>query len=543
MLVKSHQDNLKLFFNYNQELVDKLNTIPRAKFNPDAIKVYWTIPVSSLSHARKAMILSEGSLYPDAKNHIKKEIFQELDIEIKEDKLKASGPNRSLAIFNKSIHDLCSYEEKENDIFIQKTLAKTIYYKNQITVISFPIGLYAKVAGFCRYINPKSYLVLKQNTRPAIQNSYQLHNFEPRPYQQTVAHKIKNELLPNRATLVMATGAGKTKLAALITAKLNVPTIFYVYSDTLLRQTAKTFEDILKQDVGRIGGNRFTIKPLTVASMQTVYSCYERQDQRWDKLKDHLNEVELMFVDEGHMLGANTIYTVANLTNAYYSYALTATPFREDGKEIFIEAATGPAIELITEEELINGGYILPVEVEIHPVKHDPPRRNIRYRNLYENEIIDHWDRHRAVVKAAKKYTDKQVIILVKEIRHGQKLQDNLLCPFIHGRTKASEREEVLERFKAKEINALIASSILKQGVDIPEAEVLILAHGGASMVELLQKIGRVRRPAENKTKGIVIDFYDHIHPASNNDVLKKQAQRRLALYEHKKFIVKGPLF
>ena len=178
------------------------------------------------------------------------------------------------------------------------------------------------------------------------------------------------------------------------------------------------------------------------------------------------------------------------------------------------------------------------MEVEIYPVAHKPPRKKIKYRNLYENEIIDHWGRHRAVVTAAKKYANKQVIILVKEIRHGHKLQDNLLCPFIHGKTKASERDEILQRFMAKEINTLIASSILKQGVDIPEAEVLILAHGGTSLVELLQKIGRVRRPAENKFKGIVVDFYDYTEPESDNDKLKKQAQRRIKLYEHKNFSI-----
>jgi len=405
-------------------------------------------------------------------------------------------------------------------------------------VISFPAGLHTKIAEFCRYINPKSFYIHKERKEPEAQYDYKMHDFEPRPYQRKVVEQIEHGLMPNRATLVMATGAGKTKLAALITAARGVPTIFYVYSDTLLRQTVKTFKEIFRQDIGSIVGNRVTIKPITVASIQTVYSCHQRQDERWAKIQEYLDSVELMFVDEGHMLGAETIYKVANLTNAFYSYALTATPFREDGKEIFIEAATGPVLELITEEELIKGGYILPVEVEIYPVAHKPPRKKIKYRNLYENEIIDHWGRHRAVVTAAKKYANKQVIILVKEIRHGHKLQDNLLCPFIHGKTKASERDEILQRFMAKEINTLIASSILKQGVDIPEAEVLILAHGGTSLVELLQKIGRVRRPAENKFKGIVVDFYDYTEPESDNDKLKKQAQRRIKLYEHKNFSI-----
>ena len=538
MIIKANNDEVKLIFNYNEDLVNKLRTIPMARYNPDIMQSYWTFPATSLTHARQAQVLSEGSLFPGAKEHIEKKYFRELHLEIKKDRLKASGPIRALGIFNKSIHDLCSYEEKVGAVFVQKTLAETIYYKNQTVVISFPVGLGARLEDFCKYIKPKSLQIYEQDAVTLRQLDLNLHNFQPRPYQQTAADMIINRTIPNRATLVMATGSGKTKLSAMITANLGVPTIFYVYSDTLLKQTAEVYEELLQQDIGRVGGRNFSIKPITIASLQTVYSCYEKQDKRWSKLAEYLDSVELMFVDEGHMLGAETIYTVAQLTDAYYSYSLTATPFREDGKEIFIEAATGSAYNLIKEEELLAGGYILPVEVEIYPVIHQPIKRTYKYHAIYEKEIIDYWDRHRAVINAVKNHSGKQVLILVKEIRHGKKIQENLLCPFIHGKTIATERNEVLDRFKNKEIEILIASSILKQGIDIPEAEVLVLAHGGTSSVELLQKIGRVRRPAGNKAKGIVVDFYDYIEPTSDKDIFKKQAQKRLAVYKQRDFIV-----
>ena len=60
------------------------------------------------------------------------------------------------------------------------------------------------------------------------------------------------------------------------------------------------------------------------------------------------------------MLGADTIFTVAQATNSYYSYALTATPQREDGKELLIEAGTGPVRKIISDQELEEQGYILP---------------------------------------------------------------------------------------------------------------------------------------------------------------------------------------
>lgn len=528
-------NKFKITFNYNETLIEKIKQIPGARFSRSMLESYWTIPTSSLAYAIQNRILNEGHLYPHAVTHINKNLYKDVEVEVKSDRLKVVGDLSTLYRFQNSIEALCSYEEKEEDKYVVKSLAETIYFKKNIMVIKFPKGLQQRIIGFLKTFNLKSLKIHTEEIPQLNKLDINIHNRTPRSYQKEAYIKIMNKEIPNRATLVMATGAGKTMLSAFITASLKVPTIFYVYSTDLLLQTAQVYEEVFQQEVGIIGGNKFTIRPITIASMQAVYSCYERQNKRWDKIKDFLKTVELMFVDEGHMLGAETIYTVATITDAYYSYALTATPYREDGKELFIEAATGPAIELISENRLVQEGYVLPVEIEIIPVKHYQTRKK-NYRKLYDAEIIDHRDRHRAVINSVFRHQDKQRIILVKEIRHGKKLQDNLGCPFIHGSISKNERTRILSAFRNGEIDLLIASSILKQGVDLPEAEVLILAHGGTSVVELLQKIGRVRRPAPGKEKGIVVDFFDYIMPPNENDIFKKQAEKRLTLYDEKNF-------
>ena len=70
----------------------------------------------------------------------------------------------------------------------------------------------------------------------------------------------------------------------------------------------------------------------------------------------------------------------------------------------------------------------------------------------------------------------------------------------------------------------------MKQGIDLPDAEVLILAHGGASKIEIVQKIGRVRRPAPNKNHSIVVDIIDHC-PGAQNDIFLRQSNKRLKIY------------
>jgi len=536
MLITRAEPGLARFdFQYNDSLVEKIKKIPGRRFHREPLGDYWTAPINQLKGAVSNGILTPGYLWPDLLDIVPNNIFSGLIVEVKNDKLRIRG-NGNTKLLLKSLYDLCSYEYEVDKESVIGSLIKA-YKSRESFIVTFPKGLHSRITSFLRYFRFTSYKEYNELSKPEPELDLSL-NVTPRPYQQKACSMIVNGDIPNRATLVMATGAGKTILSAAITAQLKVPTVFYTYSIDLLEQTARVYEEVLGTPIGKVGGRNFTIEPITVASIQTVYSSLGKTDKRSEKLFKYLASVKAQFIDEGHMLGADTIYTVSTLADPYYSYALTATPFREDGKEIFIEAAAGPTVELITEEELIQGGYILPVEVEIYPIKHYPTKVK-KYKTLYDREIVDHWERTRSTVKAAKKYADKQVIVLVKDIAHGNKFSELLKAPFIHGNTPAKERTEVLQKFKEKQFNLLIASSILKQGVDIPEAEVLILAHGGASYVELMQKVGRVRRPASGKKAGIVVDFYDEIQPLIEDDVFRAQSQKRIAFYQEKGYEIK----
>lgn len=532
MLITRAEGLARFDFQYNDSLVEKIKKIPGRRFHREPLGDYWTAPINQLKGAVSNGILTPGYLWPDLLDIVPNNIFSGLIVEVKNDKLRIRG-NGNTKLLLKSLYDLCSYEYEVDKESVIGSLIKA-YKSRESFIVTFPKGLHSRITSFLRYFRFTSYKEYNELSKPEPELDLSL-NVTPRPYQQKACSMIVNGDIPNRATLVMATGAGKTILSAAITAQIKVPTIFYTYSLDLLEQTVRVYEEVLGTKIGKVGGRNFSIEPITVASIQTVYSSLGKTDKRATKLFEYLSNVKAQFIDEGHMLGADTIYAVSTLADPYYSYALTATPFREDGKEIFIEAATGPAVELISEEELMQGGYILPVEVEIYPVKHYPTKIKW-YKALYDKEIVDHWERTRSTVKAAKKYADKQTIILVKDIIHGNKFSELLGAPFIHGSTPTKERTEVLQKFKDKEFNLLIASSILKQGVDIPEAEVLILAHGGTSIGELLQKIGRVRRPAPGKSAGLVIDFYDEIQPERDDDILRAQSQKRIALYQSKGF-------
>lgn len=491
---------------------------------------YWTIPPQILPRLFIEFNLSPGYLYPDCMGFLNQEVFGSLKVNIKHDRVKIEGTmaNRMLD----SIRDVCSIEYLNDKSVLREHLGEIIYDKDNIVVFKYPPGLYWRILDFIRQCGIMPVIHPYPDNPPL--NPINI-NISPRYYQEEAVQKIASGIIPNRATLVMATGAGKTILAAMITAALGVNTIFYTYSTDLLEQTAQVYEELFQQKIGRIGGDCFDIQPVTIATVQTVYSCHELRDERWDILSGYLNDVDLIFVDEGHMLGAETLFKVSQITDAYYSYALTATPEREDGKELLIEAGTGPAVNIISEGELVGKGYILPVEVEMIKVEH-AKYTGRTYNSKYKRAIVNNDYRNKCISDAVKGYYGKQIIVLVKEIKHGEKLAQLLGAPFIHGSSK--DRAGILDAFKQKRISTLIASSILKQGVDIPEAEVLVLAHGGSSQVELVQKIGRVRRPAPGKSKGIVIDFFDYC-PIESNDIFRQQAYKRYAIYHQKNFDVR----
>jgi RecG-like helicase/REP element-mobilizing transposase RayT len=68
-------------------------------------------------------------------------------------------------------------------------------------------------------------------------------------------------------------------------------------------------------------------------------------------------------------------------------------------------------------------------------------------------------------------------------------------CELLHGRIPATEKQEIMERFRRGETNALISTTVLEVGVDIPNASVMLIENaerfGLAQLHQLRGRIGR----------------------------------------------------
>jgi ATP-dependent DNA helicase RecG len=92
----------------------------------------------------------------------------------------------------------------------------------------------------------------------------------------------------------------------------------------------------------------------------------------------------------------------------------------------------------------------------------------------------------------------------------------------LHGRMKPEEKEAVMHSFKAREIDILVATTVIEVGIDVPNATVMVVEHADRfGLSQLHQLRGRVGR-GHNHSRCILV--------AGGN--LSEEAQRRLKVME-----------
>jgi len=406
---------------------------------------------------------------------------------------------------------------------------------------TFPTGLLPRILTFFKG-SQTGYKLKDSRIIPPPVLQLRKPEIELRPYQEMAVQKA---LEHKRGILEMATGSGKTLVAAYLIHHLNLPTIFFVHTRELLYQTKDYFEKQLGIPIGQIGDGKITIAPITVATIQTIvralggkYIYFDEEDQddtthighKKEEIIHLVQNSPVIFFDECHHLPADTCYTVAMHTQAaYYRYGLSATPYRADRQDMLIESALGPKITRINASFLIDQKHLVPPSVLFLNTGSIKNLESKDYSHVYQHFIVQNGQRNKSIAEYALAYANKgiTVLILVQQIKHGEELIKLIKgAEFIQGNDSTARRNKILKDFKDKKLRILVATTLADEGLDVPTLGAVILAGGGKSETRALQRVGRALRPYEEKTEAVIIDFLD------NAPFLKDHSMKRLEIFK-----------
>jgi len=335
-----------------------------------------------------------------------------------------------------------------------------------------------------------------------------------------------------RGVISMATGGGKTRVAAAMIQMLDVPTIFIVHRKDLMYQTVEVFRGF-GIDAGCVGDGLRDVRKVTVATIQTLQVNLAVAD--FSKFKQ-------LFIDEAHLCAAdlergNQFVKIAARIPAVFRWGLSGTPFMKDKySDRLLEGTTGRVVYEVNNRELINRGYLAEGKVTMFDM---PAQQGISnsWPKCYDDGIVVNGARNQKVIDSIQGL-QKPMLVLVQKIGHGELLEkmatnQGLNVKFLNGKSSTDIRREAVTLLKQNKVEAIIATTIFDEGIDIPEIRTVILAGGGKSPIKNLQRLGRGLRKTNGKNEVEIVDFYDR-----GTRWLSSHSRERKNLWENQGFTV-----
>nr|MDJ0572987.1 helicase-related protein [Pleurocapsa sp. MO_192.B19] len=111
----------------------------------------------------------------------------------------------------------------------------------------------------------------------------------------------------------------------------------------------------------------------------------------------------------------------------------------------------------------------------------------------------------RVLIDLIEKHQVERILIFTNDNATVYRISQQFLIPAITYQTAVKERHDILTRFKAGEYKTLVASHVLNEGVDVPDARIAIILSGTGSTREYIQRLGRVLRKGNTSNKQAIL--------------------------------------
>jgi superfamily II DNA or RNA helicase len=342
----------------------------------------------------------------------------------------------------------------------------------------------------------------------------------------------------DRGVLELPTGSGKTVIAIKAIEALATPTLVVVPTIDLLEQWHAQLREEFDLPIGRFGGGVQSREAITVSTYDSAYL----------KAESIGDVFPLVVFDEVHHLGGEGYREIARLLAAPHRLGLTATFERPDRAHEAVEELLGPVVYRASADDLA-GEHLAPydvkrIEVELTDEERaayernqetfvsylresgidmqqgsdyqelvkrsgsDPRAREALLAKQRAREVVSNADRKVEELAAIlDRHRGDRVIVFTAHNDLVYRLSERFLIPAITHRTGTEERREVLERFRDGSYSWIVASNVLDEGVDVPDANVAVVLSGSGSEREFTQRLGRVLRPKENGGRALLYEL------------------------------------
>ena len=363
-------------------------------------------------------------------------------------------------------------------------------------------------------------------------------NSDLRPFSLPECRLYQSEALAelykyNRGTLELATGLGKSKIIqsmALAGVGSKMRVMIVVPSEYLVGQMLREMKALHPNTTAQGGGRQAELGwDILVTTIQSAQGFADLPD--------------MILLDESHHAPAETwTALLCKATNATHVYSFTATAFRSDGLDLAIHAFAGPVVYSRDVRWGIENKWLTPFaafSIQIQP-KHSTGGRvgqniflgdNIASTTAYKimtgSYAVMQVVRDRLIAGLEKGRKPIVVFKTVEACKAFRKFCSSVLPMDVASAQEGHKSKAPLDKFRRGDANMLLANSgLIAEGIDMPQADVLIQICQNSSDVMTTQMLGRVLRLAPNKPNAVVIDI--HISGYTQFD---RAAARRNKIY------------
>ena len=355
--------------------------------------------------------------------------------------------------------------------------------------------------------------------------SFQLRDYQRDAVEATLSHfRSSNE----PAVIVLPTGAGKSLVIAELARLARRKILVLAHVKELVEQNhSKYLSYGLEGGIYAAGlKQKQSHHQVTFASVQSVAR----------NLQDFATEHSLVIIDECHRISDSEnsqyqqIFSQLRTFNPQLKLlGLTATPYRMGMGWIYRYHYRGfcrssepkPFEHCIYElplQYMIKRGFLTPPKMVDAPIaQYDFSALNANKSGNYaEAEVNQLLVSHPRVTRAICEQiiqlaTERQgVMVFAATVKHAHEINGYLpegQTALITGATALAERDELISRFKAKQIRYLVNVAVLTTGFDAPHVDFIAILRPTQSVSLFQQIVGRGLRLAPGKSDCLVMDY------------------------------------